>query len=131
MKKFILLSLTAAFILSCNKDAGPGGTSSIVGRVKVYDVNGIGDTLDSYYGMDEDVYLIYGEEAIGLDTYDDKFACSYDGSYRFDYLTPGTYRVFAYSQCDTCNDGVKPVFRTVQITDKKTEVTVSDISILK
>jgi hypothetical protein len=121
---FILLTLA----VSCNKEPGRGGTSSITGKVYVYDINGIGDTIGGYYAMDEDVYIIYGDKDL---TYDDKFACSYDGSYRFDYLTPGTYTLFAYSRCDTCDDGTQAVFKTVQIQEKKTVYELTDLNILK
>lgn len=127
--RIVLIALICSTVLiACNKEAGRGGTSSLTGNVHVYDINGVGDTIGEYDGMDEDVFIIYGDAD---NTYDDKFACSYDGSYRFDYLTPGTYKVFAYSRCDTCDDGVKPVFKTVEVTEKKTEYTVPDLNILK
>ncbi|MBK6952599.1 MAG: hypothetical protein IPO32_00155 [Crocinitomicaceae bacterium] len=128
MRYFIFSFALLAITLSCNKEPGRGGTSSITGKVHVYNINSIGDTTDEYYAMDEDVFIIYGDNDL---TYDDKFSCSYDGSYRFDYLTPGEYTIFAYSRCDTCDDGVTPVFKTIQIQDKKTEYSVSDLNILK
>lgn len=117
-----------SFLVSCNKEPGKGGTSSIEGKVYVYDINGAGDTINEYYGKDEDVYIIYGSKD---NVYDDKFACSFDGSYRFDYLTPGDYTLFAYSRCDTCFDGTKVVTKQIQIQDKKTVYPVSDLYILK
>jgi hypothetical protein len=113
---------------ACTKEPGKGGTSTISGKVKVYDINGLGDTLDEYWAMDEDVFIIYGDND---ETYDDKISCSYDGSYRFDYLTPGVYTLFAYSDCDTCNDGRMVVKKTIEVLEKKTEYTVPDISIFK
>jgi hypothetical protein len=127
--RFIVFFLFGSLLfLSCNKEAGRGGTSSILGKVHVYNINGIGDTLSEYDAMDEDVYIIYGDAD---NTYDDKISCSYDGTYRFDYLTPGTYKIYVYSRCDTCDDGVKPVFKTIEITEKKTEYPVSNLNILK
>ncbi|MBK7131031.1 MAG: hypothetical protein IPM74_18790 [Crocinitomicaceae bacterium] len=130
MKKsgFLLITLVLILASACNKEAGRGGTSSILGKVHVYDINGIGDTIAEYDAMDEDVFIIYGEND---DTYDDKFSCSFDGTYRFDYLNTGTYTLYAYSRCDTCNDGVQPIFKTVEITEKKTEYTAPTINILK
>jgi len=128
MRFLVFFMLSSLFLLACNKEAGRGGTSSITGKVYVYNILGSGDTVDEYFGMDEDVYITYGDAD---NTYDDKFSCSYDGSYRFDYLTPGTYKIFAYSRCDTCADGQKPVFKTVEITDKKTAYPVSNLNILK
>jgi len=128
MRFTLFYILVAVAVLSCNKEAGRGGTSSIYGKVHVYNITGLGDTTSEFDGMDEDVFIIYGDKD---QTYDDKFACSHDGSFRFDYLTPGTYTLFAYSRCDTCDDGMQPVFKTVEITEKKTEYPVSDINILK
>lgn len=125
---FAVFLLAGVMLLSCKKEPGKGGTSSISGKLKIYDINGQGDTLGEFYAMDEDVYIVYGEDD---NTYDDRFRCSFDGSYRFDYLTPGKYTVYAYSRCDTCNDGMKPSFRVVDVTEKKTEYTVPDLNILK
>lgn len=128
MKPTLSTILILLLIVACNKEPGKGGTSSITGKLHVYDINSIGDTTNEYYAMDEDVFIIYGDKD---QTYDDKFACSFDGSYRFDYLTPGTYTLFAYSRCDTCPDGITAVTKSVQIQDKKSIVTVPDLHILK
>ncbi len=124
----ILLSLSV-LILSCNKEPGEGGTSSITGKVYVYDLNSTGlDTLDEYYIMDEDVYIIYGNET---NTYNDKFSTSFDGSYRFDNLTEGKYTIFSYSRCLTCSGEVEEKKIVIDITDKKTVYPAQDIIILK
>jgi len=128
MKIIFLSFVSCLLIFSCEKEPGKGGTSSITGKVKVYDINGVGDTINSYYGMDEDVFIVYGDND---NTYDDKFSCSFDGSYRFDYLTIGTYTLFAYSRCDTCNDGMTVSKKTIEITANKSENPVSDLTILK
>ena len=128
--KIIFFSATLVLMMiACTKEPGQGGTSSINGKVQVYNINSFGDTIgEPFYGMDEDVYIIYGEND---NTYDDKFATSFDGSFRFDYLTPGKYTLFAYSRCDTCDDELTVVKKTVEITAKKSENPVSDIIILK
>ena len=130
MKKLAFLFIFPILgFLSCNKEPGPGGTSSISGKVYVYDLNAIGlDTLSEYYAMDEDVYIIYGDET---ETYSDKFSTSFDGSYRFDYLTPGTYTIFAYTRCDACPNETDVVKKVVEVSAKKTEYPQSDIVILK
>lgn len=128
MRFTLIFLLSSLIFISCNKEAGRGGTSSITGKVYVYNILGSGDTVQEYYGMDEDVYIVYGDAD---KTYDDKFSCSYDGSYRFDYLTPGTYEVFAYSRCDTCDDGQRAIFKSIEITEKKTEYKLQDLKILK
>ena len=129
MKYYSVLFVGLVLIFSsCNKEPGRGGTSSIYGKLKVYDINGLGDTTGEYWAMDEDVYIVYGDND---DTYDDDFSTSFDGSFRFDYLTPGEYTLFAYSRCDTCDDGITPVFKTIQILEKKTAYEITNFSILK
>lgn len=130
MKKHILLSISAGLVLlSCNKVPGEGGTSSISGKVYIYDLNVTGlDTIDQYYAMDEDVYIIYGDED---STYDDKFATSLDGSFRFDNLTEGTYTIYAYSRCDVCPDDTEAKQVSVEISGKKQDIKLDDIIILK
>ncbi len=129
MKISILLAtLIAVFAFAaCNKTSGEGGTSTISGKVYVVDLNGTGDTVEQYYAPDVDVYVIYGDED---QTYDNDFATSLDGSYRFDYLTPGTYTVFAYSKCDGCAGGVEAIQKTVEISTGKQAVEVEDLIII-
>ena len=129
--KSVLVPFLAICVLafaSCSKEPGKGGTSSISGKVKVYDVNGLGEIQEEYWAMDEDVFIVYGEND---QTYDDKFACSYDGSYRFDYLTPGKYTLFVYSECDTCPDSKMVVKTVVDVLEKKTEYTAPNLVIYK
>lgn len=128
MKSLFLFTslLTATLFMSCNKEVGEGGTSSITGKVWVVNTNNSGAVVGEYYGMDYDVFIIYGENN---STYSDKFSTSYDGSYAFHYLTPGKYTLFAYSKCDTCASGQDVIKKTVEITEKKQEITVEDLII--
>ncbi len=128
MKKIVFLSAILALFISCNKTEGQGGTSSITGKVIVNDVNGSGVLLATYPGQDEDVFIIYGNDN---STYNDDVSTSFDGTYRFDNLTPGIYKLFSYSKCNTCDSGSKEVVVTVEITDKKQVVTAPDIVIEK
>lgn len=130
MKSILFLAtvlITTSFI-ACNKEPGEGGTSSITGKVWVVDLNASGDTVAQYYAMDQDVYILYGEDD---QTYDEKFATSLDGSYQFNFLTPGKYTVFAYSKCDACAGGQEVITKTVEITDKKQEIVVEDLVIIE
>ncbi len=111
---------------SCRKAPGPGGTSSITGKVYVKDYNANGTVLlGEYYGPEIKVYIIYGDHQV----YDDWMRTNYDGAYLFDYLNPGSYTVFTYSRCDSCPSGVEPVKTTVQITGAHQVVEVPDLVI--
>lgn len=127
MKKLIVLLtiLPVLLVLSCQKEEGPGGRATIKGKVYVQDYSG-SILVDQFYGKDFDVYIIYGS---GSNFYDDDVKTSYDGSYEFRYLRPGTYRVFAYSKEASAPGGKLEVMKTVEISGKKEIVELEDIVI--
>lgn len=128
-KYFIIITFVLSLIIiSCEKIEGEGGTSSITGKVYVYEYNKDGELIDEYYAPDKDVYIIYGDSS---DTYDDKFATSYDGSYKFEYLQLGFYKIFVYSQCDTCSGGVDVVSTEINISENYKEYLLEDLIIEK
>jgi hypothetical protein len=131
IKRTLLFSLALAGVLfllqSCSKVEGPGGSSSITGKIhiKVYDV--AGNVINEYDAPDEDVYLIYGDEA---SFYDDDVKTSYDGTFEFNYLQKGNYQVFVYQDCNTCPSGKEAVIIDVEITDSKTTTDIGTIDIV-
>ncbi|PLW92546.1 MAG: hypothetical protein C0592_10270 [Marinilabiliales bacterium] len=130
MKYLGIVLLLALMASACTKVEGPGGNATITGKVYVLDYNmELTNKLDEYYGADIDVYLIYGDDLI----YSEDFTTNYDGSYRFQNLRPGTYKVFAYSEDTTAGteDYLFPVFQTVEIKKNNDEITVEDIIIVK
>jgi len=126
---FSLACIVCLLTISCEKEEGVGGTSTITGKVKVREYNGnFTYLIGEYYAGDEDVYIIYGDDAV----YGDKFTTNYDGTYRFDYLREGTYTIFAYSKDSAAYplDKKTAVIREVTITGKNQEVEVEDIIVL-
>ena len=110
---------------SCKKIEGQGGSSEIVGKVYFQDRNLNGDLVgDKYPAQDEDVYIIYGPDGT---LHNDDYKSSYDGSYRFEFLTNGTYKIFAYQECPSCDKIDEPVIKTITIDSKKSTVVVPDI----
>ena len=128
MKNLFLLSFFITLLTAFNKEPGVGGTSSISGKVYRIETNVLGDTLEEYYAPDYDVYIIYGEDDL---VYDDKFATSYDGSYRFTNLTPGSYTIFAYTRCDLCGGGDTAIAQTVTIENKAENIELNDLVVFK
>jgi hypothetical protein len=128
------ISLLAVIIgftsLSCEKEEGIGGTSSITGKIVVRQYNLNFTTLtEQYYAPDENVFIVYGGDAV----YGDKTSTNYDGTYRFEYLREGKYTIYAYSK-DSANYPTQheiPVMREVEISGKNKEVVVDNIVILK
>lgn len=124
MRNIYFILFASLLIVGCNKEPGKGGTSTIKGKVYRYETNSLGQVLDEYYFADRDVYIIYGAED---ETYDDKFSTSFDGSYEFNNLTPGSYTLFVYSRCDTCAGGETAVTQSVEVTDKKQVIVLEDL----
>lgn len=91
----LLLVMFTLILTSCEREEGPGGSSSIVGKVWVVDYNSTFTKInEEYFGQDERVYICYGNDTI----YSDKFDTDYNGNYRFDYLTKGDYTIYAMSK---------------------------------
>ena len=128
----VLISVAFIFFIlmaACEKEEGVGGTSTITGKVKVREYNGNFTYLvGEYYAGDQDVYLIYGNDSV----YSDKFTTSSDGTYRFEYLREGTYKVFAYSLDSAAYplDKLIEVMKEVTIAGKDQVVHVEDIIVL-
>ena len=99
MKKRIsfILSLFAVAMLfaSCNKGPGEGGTGTVQGFVKLVHHPDDDFTLtpDTMMAAKTDVFIVYGDEAY----FGDDVETGSDGMYRFEYLLPGNYTVYAYS----------------------------------
>lgn len=121
----LVLSLT---LLSCHKTEGEGGTSTIKGKVYIENYNSAGSLVGEYDAAEEDVYIIYGETS---STYNDKFETSFDGSFEFNFLAKGKYRIFAYEDCDACPSGKATKEVVVDITDNKSTVDVGTIILRK
>lgn len=125
MKKVVYLFLVLAVFgitSSCKKVEGEGGSSKIVGKVTVNNYNVGGSILEGTYpGADEDVYIIYGE---GNTYYNDRIKTSYDGTFEFPYLQPGTYTVYVYEDVlpEPSNaDNKQVVLLTTEIGKKETK----------
>lgn len=99
MKRIGLLILAAmgmvAFV-ACNNKEGEGGTGTIEGKVMLVlhpddDYDFSTDTIEA---AKQDVFIVYGDDTF----YGDDVETGCDGTYRFSYLTRGTYTVYAYSE---------------------------------
>lgn len=134
MRRFIFQSV-ALFILmgtivSCKKVEGPGGSSSITGKIHAVVHDGAGNLKFEYDYPEEDVYIIYSGDSEET-MYDDNIKTSYDGTFRFDYLQEGDYQVFVYEKCTSCPSGKKIVLKSVTISDKKSTIDLGTINVEK
>ena len=102
---------------SCKKEPGEGGRASITGKIIAKNIH----AKNIPYSSDdaqakESVYITYGDKEL----YDKDYKTSYDGTFRFDYLRPGTYNIFVYSLDSTIN--YKPGSDPSQVIVKKTVI---------
>ena len=90
-----VLFVLAAFLSSCNKGPGEGGTGTIQGLVKLvhHPDDDFSLTPDTMPAAKTDVFIIYGDDVY----FNDDVETGADGMYRFEYLLPGSYTVYSYS----------------------------------
>ena len=132
---FVLTAVISLFMVSCAKDEGEGGNSSITGKVFVKDYNSEYTSVHhEYYAMDEDVFIMYGDH----NYYDDKTTTGYDGTFRFGNLRKGKYTIFVYSDDTTYysnwspdNPESYPIIKEVEITKNNQEINLDEIIIAK
>jgi hypothetical protein len=124
---FILISLN---FFSCKKQPGEGGFASIEGKVYVKDYDDSYTILTAqYYLPSETVYIIYGDGNEVANT----VKTSYDGSFKFNYLRKGTYKIFVLSE-DTTKPFLsvpKEELAKVTITKRKEKIVLKDFIIAK
>jgi hypothetical protein len=123
----LLLLVIPVMMISCKKEPGPGGKSTIYGKVLVKDYNSTFTVLqETYYGPEIWVYLIYGDDR----DYGDRIQTGYDGTWEFKYLRPGTYKVYALSKDSTLQtNALVPVITEVVVPSKKQDIEVPDLVI--
>ena len=124
-----LLIFTIALI-SCAKEAGDGGNSTIYGKLTAYDYNAEFTSLKGIYpAADEDVYLIYGSDR----SYSQRVRSNYNGIYEFKYLRPGDYKVYVYSKDSslTLPSGIYAVTTDVKIDGNKQIVEAAELKIFR
>ena len=95
IRLFGALFVLAAFLSSCNKGPGEGGTGTIQGLVKLvhHPDDDFSLTPDTMAAAKTDVFLVYGDDVY----FNDDVETGADGMYRFEYLLPGSYTVYSYS----------------------------------
>lgn len=129
MVRFSFVICVIGFLFfSCEDQPGEGGKASIQGKVYVKDFNGNCTVLlDSFYGIDEEVYLIAGDDP----SYFERVRTGPDGTFWFPYLRKGKYEVYALSEpCNVAGE-LEAVSIKVEINDRKDDIVTEDIVILR
>ena len=131
MKHLFFALLGILFIsLSCTKEEGIGGQSALIGKVVRVEYITSETNKDSMIikrevpASDQEVYIIYGNNT----TIGDKITTSNDGSFKFEYLQAGKYKIVTYSE-DTANVNTlkMSIVKEITISDGN----ISDIGTLK
>ncbi len=128
--KIIALVIIVTLFSFCKKEPGPGGKANIKGKVFVrnYDLS-YTILLSEYYEQGENVYITYGNET----TVGDNVKTSYDGSFVFPYMRKGKYKIWAVSKDSSSTDpsATLAIIKEIEITERKGDVSIPDIVILK
>jgi len=83
--------------------------------------------LDSFYGIDEEVYIIAGDDPAHFE----RVRTGPDGTFWFPYLRRGKYEVYALSEpCDVAGE-LEAVSVQVEIKERKEEIVIEDIIVLR
>lgn len=131
--QIICIFATLLAVVSCKKDAGDGGNSSIKGKItrelRVV-LNNPGTAVGTFPAADEDVYIIYGDHV----SPDDRVQTNYDGEYEFLYLRPGKYKVYAFSKDTNAvavpwDEDHMTVLQELEITEGNQQVVAADMTI--
>ncbi len=131
MRRYFKLIVGLALFVglaSCEKSPGEGGNATIIGSVWEKNYNStFTELIGEYSAVDQDVYIVYGEN-VG---FDDKVETDYLGNYRFNYLRPGIYTIYVYSEDSsmTTVSGEIAIIKQVEITESNQILTVPQIVI--
>ena len=129
MKKYLIFAVFLFSLVNCAKEPGLGGTSAIVGKLKLHNYNANFTILkQSYYLVGEEVFIIFGDDAIQ----GDRVKTGIDGTFEFRNLNPGKYTVYAYSKDSTFTSpsGEVPVMMTVEIPNDGELAQIGDLVVL-
>jgi hypothetical protein len=123
---FTIFIITGLTLFSCKKEEGYGGNATIKGTVieRVYDKDFTTLQRQEPAG-DKDVFIEFGKEGtVGDDT-----KTSSTGKFEFNYLLPGKYYIYIYSEDSVTknNSNNYPVVKEINISDDNSTVDIGNI----
>ena len=131
LSKYYFFFILILLLAGCTKTEGLGGKAKIKGVLTgtFYTDDQLSQLNGNGVLANENVYIVYGT----ADTYfDDDIKTSYDGSFEFNYLRPGTYTIFAYENCFPCAGLERAkILDTVEIVGKEDIIDLGTINLKK
>ena len=131
MKKLILIIPFLLIMAACKKTAGEGGKAKITGTIWVeeWDGNFLVKRYE-YAGLDEEVYIIYGDHT----SEDDKVTTNYNGTFEFKYLRKVKYKIYIFSdkkQSTSSPNNKEAIIKEVEITSTKQVINLDTLTVLR
>lgn len=133
LQKEISVFALILLLVSCKKEEGEGGNSSIRGRVMIerrINLDNYITARDTIPAADQDVFIIYGDHV----SPDDRIQTNFKGEFEFLYLRPGNYTIYTFSKDTTAtptpwDEDHLTILRRIEITDKKQQIPIGDMFI--
>lgn len=134
MKKLVVLISIIVFIVSssCKQQPGQGGMATIQGKVIERKMSAdFSHCLGQYPAADFNVYIIYGDDV----TYGNNINTGPDGTYQFQYMRKGSYKIYVYGNDSArtlgppinANAPKMAVYKDANVTSRKETVEVETI----
>ncbi len=127
MKQLLISLGFLCLMTACKKEAGEGGNSVIQGKILERTYTAFPTIYSDKAALEKDVYIIYGDDN---STFDDRTRTSFDGSFKFEFLRKGKYRIFVYTEDTVLTNFGKevPIFLDAEIKKNKSEVILSTVT---
>lgn len=127
MKQLLISLGFLCLMTACKKEAGEGGNSVIQGKILERTYTAFPTIYSDKAALEKDVYIIYGDDNT---TFDDRTRTSFDGSFKFEFLRKGKYRIFVYTEDTVLTNFGKevPIFLDAEIKKNKSEVNLSTVT---
>jgi len=128
MKKLLYFIILGALFVGCSKSPGIGGTAKLTGFVEaIYVQKGSFDTLSIGAIPEHRVYIIYGDGSLQ----DDDTRTSPNGGFKFEFLNPGDYKIYTFSETLFNPSGLEEVSAKITIGKKDDEVSVPKLTVIE
>lgn len=127
MKKLVIGLGFLCVLSACKKDPGEGGNSVIQGKILERKYTVFPSIYTDKAATEKDVYIIYGDDKT---TADDRTKTSFDGSYKFEFLRKGKYRIFVYTEDTVLTNfgNTKEIIVDVEVSKNRSEVNAPTIT---